>query len=121
MCGRSGDTHPDRSAAPTGRGPRQPGGKERDVSVATATFDEPCDRATPGGRCPMRVCVTGATGFLGAHIVRLLCERGEQVQVTCRDPERPGPLGELEASRAKADVSDYRALRRAFEGADVVV
>ena len=40
----------------------------------------------------MTACVTGATGFLGAHIARLLCERGEEVRVTCRDPRRPGAL-----------------------------
>jgi dihydroflavonol-4-reductase len=65
-------------------------------------------------------CVTGATGFLGAHVARLLCERGDEVRVTCRDPRRPGALAELDARRARADVRDYRSLRRAFKGADVV-
>jgi dihydroflavonol-4-reductase len=68
----------------------------------------------------MRVCVTGATGFLGAHIVRLLCERGEEVQATCRDPARPGALDGMQARREPADVGDFQALRRAFEGAEVV-
>jgi dihydroflavonol-4-reductase len=68
----------------------------------------------------MRACVTGATGFLGGHIVRLLRERGHDVNGTCRDPRRPGALTALDARRVKADVCDHRALRRAFEGADVV-
>ncbi len=68
----------------------------------------------------MRVCVTGATGFLGAHLVRLLGERGDQVQVTCRNPARLSALTDVETRQAKADVGDYRALRKAFRGAEVV-
>jgi len=68
----------------------------------------------------MRVSVTGATGFLGEHIVRLLCERRDDVQVTCRDPRRQGALGQLDARVNRADIRDYESLRRAFEGADVV-
>src|SRR3954451_4039561 len=68
----------------------------------------------------MRVCVTGATGFLGAHIARLLCERGDEVKVTSRDPARLTMLAALETRQARADVRDYRALRRAFKGAEVV-
>jgi dihydroflavonol-4-reductase len=70
---------------------------------------------------PEKVCVTGATGFLGAHIARLLCNRGDAVCATCRHPARPGVLGGLEARRAPADVCDFAALRRVFEGAEVVV
>src|SRR5436305_15329303 len=68
----------------------------------------------------MRVCVTGATGFVGAHIARLLCERGDEVQVTYRNPKRLGALTGLEVRPTRADVRDYGVLRRAFEGAEVV-
>ena len=68
----------------------------------------------------MRVSVTGATGFVGAHVVRLLCERGDAVQVTYRNPGRLRALAGLEVRHMRADVRDYRALRRAFEGAEVV-
>ena len=68
----------------------------------------------------MRACVTGATGFLGAHVARALCERGDEVQLTCRDPARSRALARLGARRAPADVCDYRALRRAFDGAEIV-
>src|SRR5947209_16739797 len=68
----------------------------------------------------MRVSVTGATGFVGAHVVRLLCERGDAVQVTYRNPGRLRALAGLEVRHMRADVRDYRALRRAFEGSEVV-
>src|SRR5215212_2507331 len=68
----------------------------------------------------MKVCVTGATGFLGAHVTQLLCERGDEVRVTYRDPERLKALRGLRFRRAKADVLDYRAMRRAVRGAKVL-
>jgi dihydroflavonol-4-reductase len=64
--------------------------------------------------------VTGATGFLGAHIARLLCERGDDVCAISRDPARHGRVDRLDARRAPADVCDFEALRRAFAGAEVV-
>jgi dihydroflavonol-4-reductase len=64
--------------------------------------------------------VTGATGFLGAHLVRLLRERDHEVAVTYRDRSRLGALEDFGIRRAKADIRDYRALRRAFEGSEVV-
>lgn len=73
-----------------------------------------------GRSVPVKMCVTGATGFLGAHIARLLCERGDEVVATCRDPAQPGNLDRLDARRARADVCDFDALRGAFEGAEVV-
>lgn len=69
----------------------------------------------------MRVCVTGATGFLGAHIVRLLSGRGDEVRLACRNPERLGAVAGLGTRPARADVRDYGSLRRAFEGAEIVI
>ncbi len=68
----------------------------------------------------MRACITGATGFLGAHVARLLCERGDEVRVTYRERSRLDALRGLDIRRARAEISDYRALRRAFRGVDVV-
>lgn len=68
----------------------------------------------------MNVCVTGATGFVGAHVVRALCERGEEVTITYRDPERLDALDDFEVRRLRADVFDHGALRQAFKGAEVV-
>jgi dihydroflavonol-4-reductase len=68
----------------------------------------------------MKAVVTGATGFLGGHVTRLLCERGDEVRVTYRNPERLKRLSALGVRRAKADVLDFKAMRRALKGFDVL-
>jgi dihydroflavonol-4-reductase len=68
----------------------------------------------------MKVVVTGATGFLGGHVTRLLRERGDEVRITYRNPERLKHLKGIDVRRAKADVCDYKAMRRAVKGSDVL-
>src|SRR3954451_11804922 len=68
----------------------------------------------------MKAVVTGATGFLGGHVTRLLSERGDDVRVTYRNPERLKHLKGVKVRRAKADVLDYKAMRRALKGSDVL-
>ncbi len=48
--------------------------------------------------CAMRVTVTGATGLIGSSLVAALRERGAQVTVLTRDPDRArARLGDVEA------------------------
>lgn len=68
----------------------------------------------------MKACVTGATGFVGAHVVRALSERGDEVRVVYRDPTRLAALGDIGVSRIRGDVLDYRSMRRALRGIDVL-
>jgi dihydroflavonol-4-reductase len=68
----------------------------------------------------MKAVVTGATGFLGGHVARLLLERGDDVRVTYRNPERLKHLKGLDTRQAKADVLDFKAMRRAVKGHDVL-
>jgi dihydroflavonol-4-reductase len=68
----------------------------------------------------MTVCVTGATGFVGAHLARLLVERGEEVRATYRSESRLERLGSVEAEPVKADVLDRGAMRRAMRGCEVL-
>lgn len=67
----------------------------------------------------MTVCVTGATGFIGAHVAQLVSQ-STPVRVTYREDARLTRLGELEAEHVKADVLDRAALRRAFRGCETV-
>jgi dihydroflavonol-4-reductase len=66
------------------------------------------------------VCVTGATGFIGAHVAELAAEAHGVPRVTYRDEARLPRLGGLEVDAVKADVLDRTALRRAFRGCETV-
>jgi dihydroflavonol-4-reductase len=68
----------------------------------------------------MKVCVTGATGFLGAHVVAGLVERGDEVRVTVRDRRRIAALAGREVEVVDGDVLDRRSMRRALDGCDVL-
>jgi dihydroflavonol-4-reductase len=74
----------------------------------------------PRWEARMKVCVTGATGFVGAHVARALCQRGDELRVTYRNPERLSALRGLRFRRAKTDVLDYRSMRRALRGQEVL-
>ena len=64
--------------------------------------------------------VTGATGFVGGHVARLLVERGDEVRVTFRERARLDRLGALDVEPVRADVLDRASLRRALRGSEVV-
>jgi dihydroflavonol-4-reductase len=65
-------------------------------------------------------CVTGATGFVGAHVVRALAERGDDVRVVYRNPERLEALRGVDYAKAKSDALDYNGMRRALRGTRVL-
>lgn len=67
----------------------------------------------------MKVCVTGATGFVGAHVAAALARRGDDVRVTFRDRARLGRLGGVECEPIRADILDPAAMRRAMRGVEV--
>lgn len=61
--------------------------------------------------------VTGATGFLGWHVARVLIERGIPVRATAR---RPGSIPELDAEVVQADLRDPASLERAVQGCSLL-
>lgn len=63
-----------------------------------------------------KTLVTGASGFLGSHLVRALSERGDELRLLARRDSDLSHLGELEFERATGDITDRRAVRRAMEG-----
>ncbi|NNE71460.1 MAG: SDR family oxidoreductase [Rhodothermales bacterium] len=64
-----------------------------------------------------RVLVTGATGFLGSHLVRRLLSEGLDVRALVRRPDRLGDLSDLPGLEvAEGDVLDVDSLQDAVSG-----
>src|SRR5213078_1169049 len=63
----------------------------------------------------MKVCVTGATGFVGWHVARLLIERGDTVRALVRTT---GRLGDLKCEEIACDLRDPASLARALDGCE---
>lgn len=68
----------------------------------------------------MRSCVTGGTGFVGSHIVRVLLENGHSVRVLHRQSSKLDALQGLDYESAIGDVTDYESMLKAFEGCEWV-
>jgi dihydroflavonol-4-reductase len=64
--------------------------------------------------------VTGASGFIGSHVARLLVERGDEVHVTVRPGSSLAALEDLPVRQHRADVCDRRAIRRAMRAIERV-
>lgn len=61
--------------------------------------------------------VTGASGFLGWHIARVLTERGYRVRALCRPYSK---IRELDVERVEGDLRDPASLARATAGCKLV-
>ncbi len=68
----------------------------------------------------MKAFVTGATGFIGRHLVPQLIENNYDVTCLVRDPGRAGDLAAQGAALAKGDVTERESMRAPMQGADVV-
>src|SRR5256714_3564954 len=122
-CAAAGPATTSRAAAMAGNGrrmrigygagsvrlPKQRTGLEVAAAIGTSA---------PGRE--MKACVTGATGYVGGHVAKLLADRGDEVRVTYRDERRLERLAELAIEPVSADVLDRSSLRRAVRGCDVV-
>ncbi len=63
-----------------------------------------------------KVLVTGATGFVGANVVRALLAHGEDVRALVRPGSDRRNLAELPVEIAEGDLRDAAAVRRAVKG-----
>jgi len=61
--------------------------------------------------------VTGASGFLGWHVAKILTEQGHKVRALCRPTSE---LRELDVERVTGDLRDPASLARAVEGCERV-
>lgn len=65
--------------------------------------------------------VTGATGFLGSHLARVLAERGDRVRALVRKTSDRRRLAGIDAIEwAEGDVTDAPSVERALEGVERV-
>jgi len=60
--------------------------------------------------------VTGATGFIGSHVVRLLRMRGDRVRVLVRNSSRREKLEDLGCELVVGDLKDAMSLVRCVQG-----
>ena len=56
----------------------------------------------------MKVCVTGATGFVGAHVARALAQRGGEVLFHVAGYVASGPMEHVWQLNAAARISRFR-------------
>lgn len=68
----------------------------------------------------MKALVTGATGFVGSHLVEALVRRGDEVTALVRSPRKAALLEQLNIRRVAGDLDNGAALREAASGQDVV-
>ncbi len=64
--------------------------------------------------------VTGASGFIGSHVTKLLVERGDQVVALARPTTNPDAFAGLPVKVVRGDICDRRSVRRAMRGVDRV-
>ncbi|MCE2471846.1 MAG: NAD-dependent epimerase/dehydratase family protein [Anaerolineae bacterium] len=68
----------------------------------------------------MKALVTGATGFVGSHLVRQLIEAGHSVRALYRSEKKLSQLADLELEAVPGDLDDVALLERACAGCELV-
>ena len=68
----------------------------------------------------MKAFVTGATGFLGSHVARVLGEQGADLRLLVRSTSNLRNLAGIKAETATGDLSDSSSLEKGMSGCDTV-
>jgi dihydroflavonol-4-reductase len=68
----------------------------------------------------MKAFVTGATGFVGSHVARVLAGQGADLRLLVRASSDPKNIQGLNADRVTGDLRDPASLDKAMAGCDVV-
>ena len=68
----------------------------------------------------MKAFVTGATGFVGSHVARVLAEQGADLRLLLRSSSDPRNIQALNADRVVGDLRDPASIEKAMAGCDVV-
>lgn len=68
----------------------------------------------------MRYFVTGATGFIGGHVARMLVQDGHEVVALVRTPSKAKDLAAAGIHLAEGDIVDKESMRQPMTGVDGV-
>jgi len=68
----------------------------------------------------MLAFVTGATGFVGSHVARVLAEQGAELRLLLRAGSNPANIEGLRAERVIGDLRDPASIEKAMAGCEVV-
>ncbi len=68
----------------------------------------------------MKVLVTGATGFVGSHLTRMLCESGYAVRALYRSRAKLGQFADLDLEAVQGSLDDLASLERACAGCEIL-
>ncbi len=68
----------------------------------------------------MNILITGATGFIGNHLVKLLSQRGELVHVLCRPTANTSSFSDRNIQIFRGDILDASSIERAMASCDRV-
>jgi nucleoside-diphosphate-sugar epimerase len=69
----------------------------------------------------MKVALTGATGFIGSHVLTELLKHGHEVTALVRDDARAGIVGARGATPAVADLNDRPTVASLLSRADAAI
>jgi dihydroflavonol-4-reductase len=67
-----------------------------------------------------KTLVLGASGFLGSHVTKKLCDQGRDVRVLVRSSSNTRATDHLDIERVHGDVLDAASLHQAMEGCSSV-
>ncbi len=68
----------------------------------------------------MKIFVTGATGFVGAHVARALAAQGADLRLLARSTSRLENIAELNADVVTGDLLEPESLSKAMQGCEFV-
>jgi dihydroflavonol-4-reductase len=68
----------------------------------------------------LKVFVTGATGFLGSHVARVLLAQGAELRLLVRPTSDLRNIADLNAERVIGDLRDPASIEKALSGCEIV-
>jgi nucleoside-diphosphate-sugar epimerase len=69
----------------------------------------------------MRFFITGATGFIGTELIRLLHKKGYTIRVFCRPRSNTDVFNHIPIEIAYGDIRDFQSIKEGIKGCDYVI